>query len=88
MHKAAQGAVVFGLHDQMKMIGHQTKTKDQHRNFDRGMAERLEKGLVVPVFVKDLLPIVAAIDHVIANAANRRSCGAWHESGAGPVSKS
>ena len=62
----------------MKMVGHQTLAKNRHGDFNAGMVDRLDKGMVIAVFVKNLTTIVAPINHMVANAANRGSRAAGH----------
>ena len=79
VHPAAEVAIVVRPNGQVKMVGHQAIGENPHRDFNAGMAHRLEKRLVVPVLEKNLAAAVAAIDDVVTNSANRGSRDAWHE---------
>ena len=62
----------------MKMVGHEAVAKDWHGDFDTGVVEGLEEGVVITLLVKNLPAPIAAVYHMVANAANRGSRAAGH----------
>ena len=78
MHPAAQVAIVDRPERQMEVVGHQTVGQHAHGHFNAGMSDGLEERLVIAVFEKNLTAGIAAVDDVIANAANRGSSCAGH----------
>ena len=63
---------------QVKVIGHQAKAADGHRDLDTGMAQRLEEGLIVILCEEDRTLAIAAVEYVVANAADRSAWNACH----------
>ncbi len=81
LHPAAQVAALARPQHQVKMIGHQRVADDAHRDVldpFAGLDHQLQKGGVVVVFVKHLLPTVAAVQDVITVIAGRSPSRARH----------
>ena len=79
MHPAAQVAVLLRQDDQVKVVRQQAIGQHRHPDLDASMGDGLQERLVVRLFAEHLPAAIAAIDHVIANTANRGSCCAWHK---------
>ncbi len=60
----------------MKMVWHQAESEDWHGDFHEGMVNRLQESMIIALLVKNLAPTVAAVEHMVANAADRGSCSA------------
>jgi site-specific DNA recombinase len=78
VHEAAQVAIGGRHHDEVEVVGHQAVAQHRHRHLDAGMGDRLEEGLVIAVLAKNFAPAVTAVDDMIADPTNRRSCGTRH----------
>jgi hypothetical protein len=78
VHPRAEVAIGLRLHDQMEVIGHVAVAEDRQRQFDAGVADGLDEGLVVFGFMEDLIPGVTTVDDVVADATQRGSCSAWY----------
>ena len=70
LHEVAQRGLCPGLHDEMKMIGHETERKhvDGELRFCHG--EQLEEGRVVAVFAKDCRAAIAPVEDMVGVAAD------------------
>ena len=79
MQPTAAVAIRVRPQGQMNMVWHQTASQKAHRNFRAGMVDSLEKSLIIAVFVADALACIAPIEDMVADAADRSSCGAWHK---------
>jgi hypothetical protein len=81
VHPPAQVAILGGDNDQVEVVGHQAKAQNGKGNFNTGMGHRFKKGLIIGLFTKDRGAIIAPIEHMIANPANRSSARTRHERG-------
>jgi hypothetical protein len=54
----------------MKVIWHQTPSKKSYAIFTTCLKQHLNEGLVVAIFMKNLLPTVTPIDQMIATVVN------------------
>src|SRR6476619_3830076 len=79
VHPAAQVAIGVRTKHEMKMVRHKAIRQHRHWNLDAGMADGLEEGKIIAILEKDFTTIVAAIDRVITNAADRGSRGTGHD---------
>jgi hypothetical protein len=78
LHPTAEVLVRARPERQMKMIWHDTKAKNPHRNPLTSKADQLDKTLVVFVLVEYLGLRVTSIDDVIADSSHRSSGRTWH----------
>ena len=78
LHEATQCSGCGRLHNQMKMIRHQTEAKhvDGMLGFRRG--EQVEEGGVVAIFMKDHGSAVPTIEHMVGMAGDLTARNAWH----------
>ncbi len=60
------------------MVGHEAVAQDGHGDFDAGVVEGLEEGMVITLLVKYLAAPIAAVYHMVTNAADRGSRAAGH----------
>jgi hypothetical protein len=65
LHERAQGRNSRGLHDQMKMIGHQAEAEYLDGMPGFGSGEQVEKGGVVASLVEDRRAPVSTIQHMV-----------------------
>ena len=61
MHPHTEVTVLFREDDQVKMVGHEAVAKDWHGDFDTGVVEGLEEGVVITLLVKNLPAPLAAV---------------------------
>ena len=54
------------LYEKMKMIGHQAPCVKQDLEFLPCLLQQVDEGLVITIFMKDLLSAVTPIDNVVA----------------------
>jgi hypothetical protein len=85
VHPGAEITIIFRQDDQMEVIGHQAIAKDRHGDFHAGMIDRLDKGMIIAILVKNLATTIAAIHHMVTNAANRGSRGPGHAATVWPL---
>ncbi len=78
VHPDTEITVIFRQDGQVKMVGHQAESKHGHGDFHEGMVNRLQESMIIALLVKNLAPTVAAVEHMVANAADRGSCSAGH----------
>ena len=78
LHEAAQCSGGGRLHNQVKMIRHETEAKhfDRVLGFCRG--EQVEEGGVVALLVKDRGSAVPTIEHVVGMASDLTARNAGH----------
>ena len=78
LHEAAQCSDCGRLHNQVKMIWHQTEGKhvDWMLGFRRG--EQVEESGVVAIFMKDH-GTVPTIEHVVSVVGDLTARNTWHE---------
>ena len=62
----------------MKMVRHQTETKQTHRVMRISFVQQFEKRPVVAVLVENRITTVTTIQDVVANVTNRSSGSARH----------
>ena len=63
----------------MEVIRHNTIGEHSHRNALTGPIEQVNEGIIVCCFSKYFLAAIAAIDDMVANAADRSSRSSWHD---------
>jgi hypothetical protein len=78
LHPAPQIAVLSRPDNQVKMIRHHAIAQHAHRQPLARPRDQPDEGRVIIVFVEDLGPRVATIEHMITNAAHRSSSCARH----------
>jgi len=78
LHEAAQCSDCGRLHNQVKMIRHETEAKhvDRMLGFCRG--EQVEEGGVVALLVKDHGSAVPTIEYMVGVAGDLTARNAWH----------
>ena len=78
LHVAAEIAIVAGPEDQVKMVGHEAEGEQPHVDAFVGGEQQIEEAAMVFVRMEDLHAAVAAVDDVVADAADGGAGGAWH----------
>jgi hypothetical protein len=63
----------------MEMIGHHTIADQPHRQTGASLTKKGDEGVVILVIVEHLRPTVAAVEGMVAIAADRASRSSWHE---------
>src|SRR5260221_12073786 len=63
------------------MVGHEAETQHGHWDFNAGMGQGLEEGLIVGLLPKHRAPAVAPVDDVATDPAHRGSRGTVHGRG-------
>jgi len=71
MHPAAEVAIRERPSDEMDMVRHETIGEHPHRNLLAGQCDEPHEVRVVRRIVIDRRPSIAAIDDVVAEAADR-----------------
>jgi len=79
MHQVAESVVSFGPEREVKVIGHETKSKDTDRELSCGLGEEPDKSVVVTLIVENLRAPVAAVEGMIDKTCGCRASGARHE---------
>jgi len=78
LHESAEVAIAAGPEDEVEVIGHQAEGGHAHGQALAAGGEQVEKGAVVGLVVEDAGAAVAAIDDVIADAADGCPSGSRH----------
>jgi hypothetical protein len=65
LHPFVEQGRILRLNEQVKMIRHQAPGKELDAISLTHSQQNVNEGVVVPVLVKDLLPVVSTIDQVI-----------------------
>jgi hypothetical protein len=86
-HEVAEVTIVERPNRQVKMVGHETIAQQTDGSPFFRLLQKFEERVEVPRLVEDGVTGIAAIQHVIAIAASRRACSAWHIEKLFPVSK-
>lgn len=78
LHEGTEGRMGGGLQDQMKMIWHQTETKDLDRMSGFRYGEQVEERGEVAVLVEDRGAAVPAIEHMVGVPGDLTTRNARH----------
>ena len=78
LHPATQVAIAVRPEQQMKMIGHQAITDQSHRNLFVSLLHQSDKGSEVFIFMKNIRPTIAPIEHMIQISTLRSSSCSSH----------
>lgn len=79
LHKAAQCSDCGWLHNQVKMIWHQTVAQHVDGMFGFRRGEQVEESGVVAIFMKDHGTAVPTIEHVVSVVGDLTARNTWHE---------
>lgn len=77
LHVAAEIAVAARPEHKMKVVRHQTDVQQPHGDAIVRAKQKLDEGRVAPIGVADLHAGTAAIDDVVADAADGGASGSW-----------
>jgi hypothetical protein len=64
--------------DEMKMVRQQIPRQQPHRQPFPGLLDQVQKGDEILGLMKDLRPLIAPIEHMVAKPAHRSSCRSCH----------
>lgn len=78
LHVSTEVVIVAWPEDQVKMVGHEAEGEQPHVDAFVGGQQQIEEAAMVLVGVEDLHAAVAAVDDVVADAADGGAGGAWH----------
>ena len=79
LHEGAQRSLCGGLHDEMKMIGHEAEAKEFDRVFGFRRGEEVEEGGVVALFVKHRRAAIAPIQDMVGVTSDLAARNPRHE---------
>jgi hypothetical protein len=60
------------------VVGHQAVSEDIQREPGAGIADGLDKGVIVSGLVKDGLSTITTVEDVVPHPADGRSGSSWH----------
>jgi hypothetical protein len=70
VHPATQVPIVMRPERKVEMIRHETIRQESHGHSLTGLPQQTAEGLIIPVRMKDLGPVIASIDDVVAVVAD------------------
>lgn len=78
LHVLVEFITMLRLYEHMKMVRHQTPCMQSNRVFEPCLLHQPQKGSIVFILMKYLLPAVTAIDDVVIAVVTQRSCYSRH----------